>query len=116
MEARAVGPCVGEQKPLGKTPMRGNPSPGMTYPYLPTCSVCGRAKPRRGCQLDAHESSPVPYHIFHSVSIDFIKLSYNPVKRNGKTYDVVLLIDSGQTKTFLAELSIDKVVVVGVDC
>ena len=29
-----VGPWVGEQKPLGKTPLGGNPSPNMTY--LPT--------------------------------------------------------------------------------
>ena len=29
--ARAVGPWVGEQKPLGKTPLRGNPSPESTY-------------------------------------------------------------------------------------
>ena len=29
--ARAVGPWVGEQKPLGKTPQRGNPSPESTY-------------------------------------------------------------------------------------
>ena len=34
--ARAVGPLVGEQKPLGKTPQRGNPSPESTY--LPTFS------------------------------------------------------------------------------
>ena len=34
--ARAVGPWVGEQMPLGKTPLGGNPSPEMTY--LPTCS------------------------------------------------------------------------------
>ena len=33
--ARAVGPWVCEQKPLGKTPLGGNPSPEMTY--LPTC-------------------------------------------------------------------------------
>ena len=32
--ARAVGPWVGEQKPLGKTPPGGNPSPEKTY--LPT--------------------------------------------------------------------------------
>ena len=32
--ARAVGPWVGEQKPLGKSPLGGNPSPQMTY--LPT--------------------------------------------------------------------------------
>ena len=30
--ARAVAPWVGEQKPLGKTPLRGNPSPELTYP------------------------------------------------------------------------------------
>ena len=35
--ARAVGPWVGEQKPLGKSPRRGNPSPESTY--LPTCAV-----------------------------------------------------------------------------
>ena len=32
--APAVGPWVGEQKPLGKTPQRGNPGPESTY--LPT--------------------------------------------------------------------------------
>ena len=32
--ARAVGPPLGEQKPLGKSPLRGNPSPETTY--LPT--------------------------------------------------------------------------------
>ena len=31
---RAVGPWMGVQKPLGKNPLRGNPSPEMTY--LPT--------------------------------------------------------------------------------
>ena len=36
MGARAVGPWVGEQKPLGKSPLRGNPSPESTY--LPTSS------------------------------------------------------------------------------
>ena len=34
MGAREVGPRVGEQKPLGKTPPGGNPGPEMTY--LPT--------------------------------------------------------------------------------
>ena len=36
--ARAVGPWVGEQKPLGKTPQRGNPCPESTYlsTYLST--------------------------------------------------------------------------------
>ena len=33
--ARAVGPWVGEEKPLGKTPLRGSPSPESTY-LLPT--------------------------------------------------------------------------------
>ena len=32
--ARVVGPWVGEQEPLGKTPLRGNPSPESTC--LPT--------------------------------------------------------------------------------
>ena len=35
--AREVGPWVGEQKPLGKSSLRGNPSPESTY--LPTCTV-----------------------------------------------------------------------------
>ena len=35
--AREVGPCVGEQKPLGKSPLRGNPSPESTY--LPTYAL-----------------------------------------------------------------------------
>ena len=34
--AREVGPWVGEQKPLGKSLLRGNPSPESTY--LPTSS------------------------------------------------------------------------------
>ena len=34
--ARAVGPWVGDQKLLGKSPLRGNPSPESTY--LPTFS------------------------------------------------------------------------------
>ena len=38
--ARAVGPWLGEQKPLGKTPLRGNPSPQMTY--LPTSGRSSR--------------------------------------------------------------------------
>ena len=33
---RAVGPCVGEERSLGMTPLRGNPSPEKTY--LPTIS------------------------------------------------------------------------------
>ena len=39
--ALAVGPWVGEQKPLGKTPLGGNPSPKMTY--LPTSPWQGHA-------------------------------------------------------------------------
>ena len=35
MGACEVGSWVGEQKPLGKTLLGGNPSPEMTY--LPTC-------------------------------------------------------------------------------
>ena len=41
--ARAVGPWVGEQKPLGKFPQWGNCSPESTY--LPTFSVAERPKP-----------------------------------------------------------------------
>ena len=42
--ARAVGPWLGEQKPLGKTPLRGNPSHEMTY--LPTY-LQGKARVKR---------------------------------------------------------------------
>ena len=37
--AREVGPWVREQKPLGKSPLRGNPSPESTYlpTYLDLC-------------------------------------------------------------------------------
>ena len=37
MGAREVGPWVGEQKPLGKSPLRGNPSSESTY--LPTFNL-----------------------------------------------------------------------------
>ena len=44
--ARAVGPWVGEQKPLGKTPLRGNPSPESTYlPTLPQPPVVDKNVP-----------------------------------------------------------------------
>ena len=42
MGARAVGLWVGEQKPLGKTPLRGNPSPEITY--LPTSKSMQQSK------------------------------------------------------------------------
>ena len=45
MGARAVGPWVGEQKLLGKTPLRGNPSPKMAY--LPTYNHRTRTTCRR---------------------------------------------------------------------
>ena len=51
--ASAVGPWVGEQKPLGKTPLRGNPSPEMIY--LPT------SLPRGGVQW-AFAAAPMPMH------------------------------------------------------
>ena len=41
MGAHAVRPWVGEQKPLGKTPLGGNPSPKMTY--LPTFCFYSRS-------------------------------------------------------------------------
>ena len=43
MGARAVGPWVGEQKPLGKSPLQGNPSPESTY--LPTWSLPVKIEP-----------------------------------------------------------------------
>ena len=56
--ARAVGSWVGEQKPLGKTPQRGNPSPKSTYlPTLTThwvhnqCGVSVQPHPR-SCPRD----------------------------------------------------------------
>ena len=66
------------------------------------CSVCQRAKPRRGAQLDTLESSPVPDHIFHSILVDFVKSPDNPVKRNAKTYDVVLCIVCRSTGYIMA--------------
>ena len=42
MGARAVGPWVGEQKPLGKSPLRGNPIPESTY--LPTFPNTGKER------------------------------------------------------------------------
>ena len=43
MGGRAVGLWVGEQKPLGKTPQRGNSSPESTYlpTYLMQWMHCG---------------------------------------------------------------------------
>ena len=67
--ARAVGPWVGEQKPLGKSPLRGNPSPESTY--LPTY---------------LHE----PVHTFTGLVIKKLKLHIisRPRKKspNGGTY------------------------------
>ena len=45
--ARAVGPWVAEQKPLGNPPQRGNPSPESTY--LPTYLVALRALSPLSC-------------------------------------------------------------------
>ena len=48
VRARAVGPWVGEQKPLGETLLRGNPSSEMTY--LPTyLEMCLKHRGQRGC-------------------------------------------------------------------
>ena len=49
--ARAVGPWVAEQKPLGKTTLRGNPSSEMTY--LPTFSVYRLARGRLNSKTPA---------------------------------------------------------------
>ena len=56
VRARAVGPWVPEKEPLGKTSLRGNPSPATTYlPYLPVCNgcwmrlCCSTAARKRGC-------------------------------------------------------------------
>ena len=40
--AHAVGPWVGEQKPLGKSPLRGNPSPESTYLPPQNCRSSSR--------------------------------------------------------------------------
>ena len=39
MGALAVGPWVGEQKPLGKNPSGGNPNPEMSYLPTPISSL-----------------------------------------------------------------------------
>ena len=59
--ARAVGLWVGEQKPLGKTPLRGHPSPEMTYlPYLP---AQGRGSNCRHTLSPGRLPHLVPYHL-----------------------------------------------------
>ena len=56
--ARAVGPWVGEQKPLGKTPLRGNPSPEMTYlPTLPRLPFVRLTTPAPPATLKAPKAS-----------------------------------------------------------
>ena len=49
MGARAVEPWLGEQKPLGKSPLRGNPSPETTYlPTLSPPTIPGKPAGSRG--------------------------------------------------------------------
>ena len=55
MGARVVGPWVGEQKPLGKSPLRGNPSPESTY--LPTMGPKNRECTSQDGTVD--ESEPL---------------------------------------------------------
>ena len=55
MEARAVGPWVGEQKPRGKTPQRGNPSPESTY--LPTFRTDSEKYTSRNQKQNVHTIS-----------------------------------------------------------
>ena len=69
--ARAVGPWVGEQEPLGKTPLGGKPSPKMTYlPTLPGCRggctappgplVAGPPRPPSPAGVALRPSHPLP--------------------------------------------------------
>ena len=74
VEARAVGPLLGEQKPLDKTPLGGNPSSEMTLPPYPppfSLSLCffwyrlealrPHAEPREAARcLKPTESSRAP--------------------------------------------------------
>ena len=80
--ARAVGPWVGDQKPLGKTPQRGNPSPESTYlptlPYPQVCYVClcvSPFSPRRGSRrpgfADVGPKVLIRYN-YHSYGAQFL--------------------------------------------
>ena len=61
---REVGPWVGEQKPLGKTPLGGNRSPEMTYlpTYLQDCFHVDPSRPvdrtSRARVLGVNSTSP----------------------------------------------------------
>ena len=72
--ARAVGPWVGEQKPLGKTPRRGTPSPESTYlpTYLPTCSKPQEVAPRGACQNASSKSTECNF-LFQKMILDHIE-------------------------------------------
>ena len=73
MGARAVGAWVGEQKALGKTPQRGNPSPESTY--LPTCLCVSDFSPRRGSRrpgfADVGPKVLIRYY-YHSYGAQFL--------------------------------------------
>ena len=59
--ARAVEPWVGEQKPLGKTLLRGNPSPEMTYlpTYLRVASGSQEDPGHRRAEQEAPRKIPI---------------------------------------------------------
>ena len=116
--ARAVGPWVGEQKPLGKTPLQGNPSPEKTdLPTLPRgrrdlspdvakipgrCHECQTTKARRGKQPDTCEFAPVPQYPFTSLTTDFCKLPECLQKSTGKKVHYLIVMVCHQTGYVLA--------------
>ena len=86
--AHAVGPGVGEQKPHGKTPLRGNPSPKMTY--LPTlCQVFQAVKLPHQSEAGKANWTPLPDVPMESVVID--KFAMAPVPYGKSIYDCVIL-------------------------
>ena len=84
MGARELGPWVGEQKPQGKTPIWGNPSPDITH--LPTCvepracmqSIVDSCGCHASKQSDSRDrglvsSLPIPYCAHSLLYVDFIQ-------------------------------------------
>ena len=72
MGALAVGPWLGKQKPLGKTPLGGNPTPETTYlptslgrPSRPTGQAAG-AIPQGRCSEPGQVASVTMANVIRS--------------------------------------------------
>ena len=67
---RAVGLWVGEQRPLGKTRQRGNPSPESDYlPTLSTCSLCHDCRLRWSVQTVTGCRAMYPAHFLRAMTV-----------------------------------------------